>query len=1094
MTNTRTMIGALVASAGTCFAQDLVRDWNAANGNWNSPANWSPQDVPDSSNESARIAVGGVYTVTMNMSPTIAWLDILNPDATLHLPAMTLTLLDASGLTNEGTVRGYNDGTIVGNITNYGVFSVRGYNQYLQLNGPTVTNDGVMIVNPEHAGTYGLLRFGADVTLQGTGYVRLDWSRAYLSTSTDMTVTQLEGHGVYGEGEVRARMVNNGLVEADVAGATMTLNTDPKVNNASMRAVGGGILAVEGVAIDQTGGGTLLAQDGSKVVLDSCTIIGGVLDSAGSGYVEHSDDSTLTGVTNLGLLNLRGYNLYTSVNGSGLINDGLVVVNWNNPSYAANLHFMQAGALGGVGTVTLNTGSAHLSSAADATVAHAPSHTIDGQGHLSAAMANAGLVDANRAGQTLYVDGHAKTNTGSMRASDEGLLWVQYTTIDQTGGGELLAQEGSAVRLDHCTIIGGTLESAGSGYVEHYDHSTLTGVTNLGLLNLRGYNLNTSIRGSGLTNDGLIVVNWAQAGYYASLYFAESGTLGGSGLLRLNYPSARLESAEGVTMVHGPSHTIDGWGEISAAVDNYGLIDADEPGQEMVANTYLKRNYALMRATGGGILRVSHTTIDQTGGGTMLAADGSRIALYSSTIVGGVLDSEGSGSVEHDSGSCTLTGVTNNGLLNLRGYNLTAGVRGGRLTNNGQIVENWDSAGYYAALQFEESGVLDGSGTVTLRNGTSYVQTAGGVTMTQGPAHTIEGWGWIQAAMDNQGLIDANSAGHELVAYAEPKRNRSLMRATGGGVLRVSSTTIDQTGGGTLLGADGSVVAMDGCTIVGGTLDSEGSGFVEHHAGGCTLTGVTNNGLLNLRGYNLSAGVRGGRLTNNGRIVANWDNAGYYSSLDFLESGILDGVGTVTLNTGSSYLQAAGGVTCTIGPDQIIEGIGTMNGVFVSHGTLAPGLSVGTLHLGQATLGMGADAVLEIELASTGSFDRIDGSGVITVGGTVDVSFAQGYQPVLWDEFAIVYGDSVAGEFGAITGDALPGGLVYKVRYEPRRAVLIITCPPDTNADGAINTLDFLAYLNLWTARDPEADWDANGVVNTLDFLAYLNAWVGGCE
>ncbi len=1094
MKNTRTMIGALVALAGTCLAQDQVRDWNAANGNWNGPANWNPQDVPDTSNESARIAIGGVYTVTMNMSPTIAWLDILNPDATLHLPTMTLTLLDPSGLTNDGTVRGYDDGTIVGNITNHGLFSVRGYNQYLQLNGPTVTNHGVMIVNPEHAGTYGMLRFGADVTLQGTGYVRLDWSRAYLSTSTDMTLTQLAGHAVYGEGEVRARLVNNGLVEADVAGATMTLNTDPKVNNASMRAVGGAIMVVDGVAIDQTGGGTLLADDGSQVLMDSCAITGGVLNSAGSGYVEHRDDSTLTGVTNLGLLNLRGYNLYTSINGSGLTNEGLVVVNWNNAGYAANLHFTQAGALSGAGTVTLNNATAYLSSAADATVAHAPSHTIEGQGHLSAAMANAGLVDANRAGQSLYVEGHAKTNTGSMRASDEGLLWVRQTTIDQTGGGELLAQDASKVLLDGCAIIGGTLESAGSGYVEHYDHSTLTGVTNLGLLNLRGHNLYTYVRGTGLTNDGLIVVNWDQAGYFASLSFAESGTLGGSGLLRLYAPTARLESAEGVTMVHGPSHTIDGWGEIIAAVDNYGLIDADAPGQELVASGYAKRNYALMRATGGGTFRVSHTTIDQTGGGTMLGADGSRVALSGATIIGGELDSEGSGYVEHDSYGCTLTGVTNNGLLNLRGYNLTAGVRGGRLTNNGLIVANWDDAGYFSAIEFQENGVLDGSGTLTLHHGNAYVQTAGGVTMTQGPAHTIEGWGGIQAAMDNHGLIDANSAGHELVANGEPKQNRALMRATGGGTLRVSSTTIDQTGGGTLLGADGSRVALDGCAIVGGTLDSEGSGSVEHHAGGCTLTGVTNNGLLNLRGYNLTAGVWGGRLTNNGLIVVNWDSAGYYSTLDFLETGVLDGAGTLTLNAGSSFLQAAGNVTCTIGHDQTIMGIGTMNGVFVNHGTLAPGLSVGALHLGQATLGMDADAVLEIELASTGSYDRVNGTASITVGGTVDVSFVQGYQPVLWDEFSIVYGNSVAGEFGAITGEDLPGAWVYKVRYEPRQAVLIITCPPDTNADGTINTLDFLAYLNLWTARDPEADWDGNGVVNTLDFLAYLNAWVGGCS
>ncbi len=54
-------------------------------------------------------------------------------------------------------------------------------------------------------------------------------------------------------------------------------------------------------------------------------------------------------------------------------------------------------------------------------------------------------------------------------------------------------------------------------------------------------------------------------------------------------------------------------------------------------------------------------------------------------------------------------------------------------------------------------------------------------------------------------------------------------------------------------------------------------------------------------------------------------------------------------------------------------------------------------------------------------------------------------------------------------------------------------CPPDINGDGEVNTLDFLAFLNLWTAGDPIADWNGDGVINTQDFLAFLNDWVEGC-
>ena len=54
-------------------------------------------------------------------------------------------------------------------------------------------------------------------------------------------------------------------------------------------------------------------------------------------------------------------------------------------------------------------------------------------------------------------------------------------------------------------------------------------------------------------------------------------------------------------------------------------------------------------------------------------------------------------------------------------------------------------------------------------------------------------------------------------------------------------------------------------------------------------------------------------------------------------------------------------------------------------------------------------------------------------------------------------------------------------------------CPPDLNGDGEVNTLDFLAFLNAWSAGEPVADWNGDGVVDTRDFLVYLNDWVAGC-
>ncbi len=54
-------------------------------------------------------------------------------------------------------------------------------------------------------------------------------------------------------------------------------------------------------------------------------------------------------------------------------------------------------------------------------------------------------------------------------------------------------------------------------------------------------------------------------------------------------------------------------------------------------------------------------------------------------------------------------------------------------------------------------------------------------------------------------------------------------------------------------------------------------------------------------------------------------------------------------------------------------------------------------------------------------------------------------------------------------------------------------CLPDWNGDSAVNTQDFLAFLNDWAAQDPRADLNNDGQVNTLDFIIFLNAWAAGC-
>jgi len=82
-------------------------------------------------------------------------------------------------------------------------------------------------------------------------------------------------------------------------------------------------------------------------------------------------------------------------------------------------------------------------------------------------------------------------------------------------------------------------------------------------------------------------------------------------------------------------------------------------------------------------------------------------------------------------------------------------------------------------------------------------------------------------------------------------------------------------------------------------------------------------------------------------------------------------------------------------------------------------------------------------------------------------------------------------------GTIIVGGHALNTTTGIRNAVMwtsaAASCPADFNGDGEVNTLDVLAFLNVWSAGDMAADFNGDGEVNTLDMLAFLNAWTTGC-
>lgn len=106
------------------------------------------------------------------------------------------------------------------------------------------------------------------------------------------------------------------------------------------------------------------------------------------------------------------------------------------------------------------------------------------------------------------------------------------------------------------------------------------------------------------------------------------------------------------------------------------------------------------------------------------------------------------------------------------------------------------------------------------------------------------------------------------------------------------------------------------------------------------------------------------------------------------------------------------------------------------------------------------------------------------------------------EDFVITYGDDnphvmVRVPAGAAYLFVAPHDSLYYDNHDPDGdygvRLEIVPCPADASGDGAVNTIDFITFLNLWNAEDRLADYDSNGVINTVDVITFPNLWTAGC-
>jgi hypothetical protein len=664
----------------------------------------------------AILGLSGPYAVDIAANSAASGVRIENPDAVLELNAGRILDLGADGLFNNGW----------------------------------------FVVNPTAAGAITTLNLTQSCSLDGSGILTLNAfsSRARLTADAGAIMTHGVNHTLNGYGQVSAPFNNLGWIVADAPLQTLQVFPTSASNSGVLSAIDEGVLLLQNVSIDQSGGG-IIEADGGTVSLVGSTFIGGTLVNSGApNSLLSIETNTLENVSVSGDAQLVAGRAAT-VQGGSLVNNGELTVNPNAAGATTTLNFAEPTLVSGSGTIRLNGFSSRARMiGSGVSVDNSATHTVRGYGQILVDLVNNGLVSADVSGQTLTFSGGLNTNLSTIRAESGGTMEITSVTMDQSGTAELLA-DGGVVRVGSSTINGGRLVNSGSAGSD----GIFTAATTLDDVTLEGQwsqNPGVALTLRGVTDgSGTLLVNIGNAGAVTSVSANEDAELGGNGSIRLGGVSARARviSSAGVSITQGPDRSLLGFGQLAAGFINNGLVQADVDGQSISIEGQDKVNNSVFQAVAGGGLSFQGVLVDQTGGG-LIEADGGPVSFAGSTVIGGIIRNSGAtgSEVRIETNTFDVVQIDGDSVL-LPGRTLTVG--GGLLSNDGLLSINPDNAGAVTTLNAPGNTTIGGNGGILLGGFTSRARlnNNSGDVLTLGPGQTISGIGQIVAETQIEGVL-----------------------------------------------------------------------------------------------------------------------------------------------------------------------------------------------------------------------------------------------------------------------------------------------------------------------------------------------------
>ena len=547
-----------LAAASAAQATTVTATFTSAVGGfWSNLADWSPSApaYPSNGNNGVsdyNIVIASPNTTDVDVSPTIDNLTV-NSGATFD--------------TDLGTT--------------------------FTINGPLITNNGHFFVDASSDATPTALIINANCTLTGNGFMVLSNTHCELDTSAGVTLTQDVNHSIAFIGTINAALINNGVVNANLATSSkLILQTNNKTNNNLFEATRG-ILAINGITITQGPSGQILASLGN-VTLSNTTINGGALNSAANGTIQIlSGNNTLTlAINNNGTLNILGGATLTDTSTSFPITDnGNITINSNNANATTALSLYST--LTGNGTFTLNSNGNSTTAQLNGNFTQDTSHSITGHGAITANITNNGTVNATAG--TMAFSGSMINN--NLLEATTGTLLINNANLSQGPNGQIYAN-GGAVNLANTSITSGTLNASGAGTFSFSGSSVLNSITNNAPINNVG---NLVLQGNLTTNNNTITNT-------GNLTFANTN-VSGTGSIVLNGGVANG------TLTLSADQTLSGSGFANfSTLTNNGTILAN--GSLSLFNN-VTNNGLIHVTTGGGLFLFPSCVLTTTPGSTI---------------------------------------------------------------------------------------------------------------------------------------------------------------------------------------------------------------------------------------------------------------------------------------------------------------------------------------------------------------------------------------------------------------------------------------------------------------------------------------------